>query len=472
MHRSLEMLLIRTRFTWYYLVILSVIAIYSLYAIPYQVSVQVYSYGTLYFTGIIGVFSVVSAYIGGISVSKSDQEFLLVSPIPRRSLIRGFLIVQSLGTGLLLIAVTIFALATVHYSFGDFFLAAANLVALDIFLMTIGIATFQLKKTFRILIAVAIAAWILSFFLNFPLAPQNFMIGSTLYPLFLTVPVAAVSFYGAVKSLSKEDLPIRVSTFRTPKTEYKSAVSYIRYSPTAAVFMNGLTNLSYSTNSLMAGGIRTRTSKIRLRTYYAIIIVIAVVYGYLAYFLVDYGVQDVGFNLVVIFGAIYVGIIPQFIFNSGVITYERAWLSFTSMEPWKYVSIIIGSKVFQSVITSIPFVVVSVVDHSLGVANTVESAMVFMILDPLLIGLYLFMVFSISTYQITDEGFLSTRMSLAQFVPALPIVLFTLVVVIAIILPLLIIVTSIATASLLIFASTRKGYWENRVNKMVQKGFL
>ena len=472
MHRSLEMLLIRTRFTWYYLLILALIAIYSLYAIPYQLAVQAYSYGSLYFTGIIGVFSVVSAYTGGITVSKSDQEFLLVSPVPRKSLIRGFLLVQALGTGLLLIAVSVFALASVNYSLFDFLLAALNLLALDIFLMTIGIATFQLKKPFRIAISSAIALWVLSFFLNFPLAPQNFMTGNTLYPLLLTAPVALVSLYGAIRTLSKEDLPIRASTFRTPKTEYKSAVSYLRYSPNYSVFLNGLTNLSYSTNSLMAGGIRTRTSKIRLRTYYAIIVLIAIIYGFLAYYLIDFGVQDVGFNFVVLFGSIYVGIIPQFVFNSGVMTYERAWLSFTSMEPWKYISIIITSKVFQSVITSIPFVVVSLIDYSFGVYNTIESSLVFLILDPLLIGLYLFIVFSVSSYQITDEGFLSTRMSLAQFVPALPIILFTIVVMVSIIVPLLIFVTSALTAAILIFATTRRGYWENRVNKLIQKGFV
>lgn len=42
MPRSLHMLLIRTRFTWYYILILSLIAIYSLYAIPFQLSNQIY----------------------------------------------------------------------------------------------------------------------------------------------------------------------------------------------------------------------------------------------------------------------------------------------------------------------------------------------------------------------------------------------------------------------------------------------
>lgn len=471
MPRSLQMLLIRTRFTWYYLFILLLIAAYSLYAIPYQFASQAYNFGTLYFTGVIGIFSIVSAYMGGITVSKSDQEFLLVSPIKRKDLISGFLIVQALGSGLLLVAVSLFALTTLTYSYLGFLFVVLNMAVLDIFLMTIGIASFQFTRRIRLLISAAIALWVLSFFLNFPLAPQNFIEGSPFYPLILSAPVAGITLFGAIRSLSREDLPIRVSAPKEPKEEYRHSLSYVKYSPRMAVFMNGLTNLSYSTNSLQAGGIRTKTSKISIRTYYIIIVGIAILYGFLAYFLIPYGIQDVGFNLVVLFGALYAGVIPQFMFNSGVITYERAWLSFTSMEPWSYISIIIGSKVFQSVITSIPFIAVSIVDYSLGVKNTIESILVFLILDPLLIGLYLFVNFSISSYQVTDEGYISARMGASQFLPALPLILFTMVVMIAILVPILILFTSVVSGLILLFATTRRKYWENRLHRLVEKGY-
>lgn len=465
------MLLVRTRFTWYYLLILGMIAAYSLYAIPYQLSTQIYSFGTLYFTGMVGIYSIVSAYMGGITVSKSDQEFLLVSPIPRRDLISGFLLIQALGAGLLLIAVSIFALSYLDYTWLEFLFAALNLAVLDVFLMTVGIASFQFSKGVRVLISAGIAAWQLSFFLNFPLAPQNFMTGGPYLPLLLSTPIAGITLFGAIRSLSREDLPLRVATPKESKTVYKSSVSYLNYSPRTAVFMNGLTNLSYSTNSLQAGGIRTRTTKISIRTYYIIIVVIAIIYGSLAYFLIPFGIQDVGFNLVVLFGALYAGVLPQFMFNSGVITYERAWLSFTSMEPWRYISIIIGSKVSQSMLTSIPFIAVSIVGYMLGVLNTIESILVFLILDPLLIGLYLIINFSVSSYQITDEGFISARMGASQFVPALPLVLFTMVVMIAILLPILIVFTSLASGLILLYAVTRRNYWERRVHKLVEKGY-
>lgn len=471
MYRSLHMLLVRTRFTWYYILILGMIAAYSLYAIPYQLSTQIYSFGTLYFTGIVGIYSIVSSYMGGISVSKSDQEFLLVSPIPRKDIISGFLLVQALGAGLLLIAVSIFALSFLNYSPIEFLFAALNLVALDIFLMTVGIAAFQFSRKVRALISALVASWILSFFLGFPLAPQDFMTGSPLLSLLLTTPIAVITLLGAIKSLSRDDLPIRLSVPKESKSVYRSSRSYLWYSPRKAVFMNGLTNLSYSTNSLQAGGIRTKTSKISIRTYYVVITVIAVVYGLLAYLLIPFGIQDVGFNLVVLFGALYAGVIPQFMFNSGVITYERAWLSFTSMEPWRYISIIIGSKVFQSALTSIPFIAVSLVDYRLGVLNTIESILVFLILDPLLIGLYLFINFSISSYQVTDEGFISARMGASQFVPALPLILFTMVVMIAILVPILIVFSSLAFGIILLLAATRKNYWERRLYKLVEKGY-
>lgn len=472
MRRSLQILLIRTRFTWYYILIIVLIALYSLYAIPYETASQNNFYSVLYFTGIFGGFSVVSAYTGGISVSKSDQEFLLVSAISKKDLAIGLLVVQAIGTGLLLIAVSIFALTLVKYDLAGMLLAILNLALLDIFMISIGISTFRFRKIHRVLISAGIAAWVLSFFLDFPFAPQNFISGNPLNSLLLTSPIASLSLVGALLALSSDELPIRVSTPKESKKEYKSIVSYVNYTPVKAIFMNGLTNLSYSTNSLMAGGIRTTTSKIRVRTYYIIMVVISIIYGFLAYYLIRFGVQDAGFNFVVLFGALYVGVLPQFVFNSGVMTYERAWLSFTSMEPWKYISLIIGSKIFQSVLTSIPFIVVSLVDYTLGVRNTIESILVFLILDPLLIGLYLFIVFSVSTYQITDEGFLSTRMSAAQFVPTIPLILFTVIVMIAILVPVLIIFTSLGTAMILLILTTRREYWEKRISKLVERGYV
>lgn len=466
------MLLVRTRFTRYYLLIIILIAVYSLYAVPYQISGAAYNYGTIYFSGIVGGYSIISSLAGGISVSKSDQEFLLVSPINRKQLIIALLIVQAIGAGLILIAVSVFVLALVHYGPLEMSLVIVNLILLDIFLITIGIGTFHLKRNYRLIIAVAIGLWVISYFIGFPYSPQAFMEGYPLNSLIMTAPIAGASLLGAISSLTSEELPIRISSQRERKKEYNSILRYVKYSPVQAVFLNGFTNLSYSTNSMMAGGIKNMTSRIRLRTYYALIVAIAAVYGFLAYYLIDFGAQSEGFNLVVLLGSVYVGVMPQYIFNSGVMTYERAWLSFTSMEPWKYISIIIGSKVAQSVITSIPFVAVSIIDSYLGVKNSMEAVLVFLVLDPLLIGLYLLIVFSVSAYQITDEGFLSTRMSAMQFVPALPLMLFMIIVMLSIIVPLIVVFASIGTALLLGLLSTRREYWERRINKLVQKGYV
>lgn len=85
-----------------------------------------------------------------------------------------------------------------------------------------------------------------------------------------------------------------------------------------------LTNLSYSTNSLMADSIKTFTAKIRMRTYYVIMIAVSVIYGFLAIYLIRFRARDAGFNLNVLFGTLYVGVLPKFVFNSGALTYERS----------------------------------------------------------------------------------------------------------------------------------------------------
>lgn len=464
-------MMIRTRFTWYYILVLALIAFYSIFAIPFETGSQNFFYSSIYFSGVFGSFAIASALMGGISVSKSDQEFLLVSAIPKRDLAVAFMIVQALGTGILLIAVSLFALVSLNYSGPEYVIAILDLLLLDIFMLTIGVATFKLKRRYRALIALGIGVWVLSFLAGFQFSPQGFLTGNPVGSILLTSPLTSLSVIGALLTFSSEDLPIRVSQPRVPRKEVNSTVSYLNYSPGRAIFMNSFTNLSYSTNSLMAGGIRTTTGKIRLRTYYAVMIVIAVIYGFLAYYLIRFGLQTQGFNEVVLFGSLYAGVLPQFTFNSGTMLYERAWLSFTSVEPWKYISIVVWAKVVQSLLTSIPFILVSIVDFYLGVANTIESLVVFAVIDPMLIGLYLFIVFSYSYYQITDEGFLSTRMSAIQFISALPLILFTIIVMLSILFPILIVFTAIGTALILLIFGTRKSYWERRVNRLVENGF-
>ena len=256
------MLLVRTRFTGYYLLIIILIAVYSLYAAPYQISGAAYNYGTIYFSAILGGYSIVSSLAGGISVSKSDQEYLLVSPINRRHLIFTLLMVQAMGAGLILIAVSVFVLALVHYGPLEMSLVILNIILLDIFLITVGIGTFHLKRNYRIVIAVAIGLWVISYFLGFPYSPQAFMEGNPLNSLMMTAPIAGASLLGAINSLASEELPIRISSQREGKKEYSSIVRYVKYTPVQAVFLNGFTNLSYSTNSMMAGGIKTLTSRI------------------------------------------------------------------------------------------------------------------------------------------------------------------------------------------------------------------
>lgn len=472
MHRSLAGLLVRTRFTWYFLLMVGLIAIYSLYQIPLQANSILYNYSTLYFTGVFGVYTILAAVMGGISVSKSDQEFLLVSPISKRSLIPSLLIVQVLGSGLLLIAVTILSLASLNYGPPGLILSAVNLVLLDAIMISVGIATFPFSRKVRILFAAVLSAWVLSYLAGFPFAPQMFVEGHPLEPLLFTAPVAALSMVGAVRALMREDLPLRLSSPKVSAKEARTSVHYVDLTPLKAVFVNSITNLAFSTNSMMAGGIRTRMNKIRLRTYVIVLTLFAIAYGALAYFLIPYGVQSDGYNFVVLFGALYAGVLPQFVFNSGAMVYERAWLSFTSMEPWRYITVTVWAKVALSVLTSIPFIVVSILDYFAGVLNIFESILVFLVLDPLLIGLYLFVAFSTSYYQITDENFLSSRMTAAQFVPALPLILFTFIVIISILVPVVLAIAAGVSAVLLIYLTTRKEYWERKISRLVEKGFV
>lgn len=470
-------LILRTRFSPSYFAVIAFVLLYSLISLSGSDVGNGYLYGDIYFTLIIGVFSTISIIFGGISVTKSDQEFLLVSAIRRRDLVPALFTAQFLASGLILLAASLITILGIYRNSALIGVAILDVILLALFSVSVGIVLTDRSLFLRAPLAAASLLWILSGYIGFRYGAISFLKYDPVLSLLTIFPVTFVSMFFAVRILSGENLPYRVSGIRRQSINFRKTSRYEGLSPSLAILKLGITQISLATRASSMGNIKSTARRIQFSVVFILFIAIAVGYGiYMLYYAkpseyVSFpGIS--GINFVTIFLIIYLGSTPQMIMSSGAMAYERAWLSFMSMEPGSYVSMLIISKMIQAVIAGIPIAVASFVLYLLGVPGTIMAIPVFDIVSPFMVGVYLFMAFSVRPYQMKDENYIPARFSANQFLMILPIIGFYVIAFSLIFLPVSLVYLSPFMALVLALILTRKKYWTRRVNKMVERGFI
>ena len=477
MFTSVMKLILRTRFSASYFAVIAFVLLYSLISLSGNDAGSGYLYGDLYFTLIIGVFSTISIIFGGISVTKSDQEFLLVSAIRRRDLVPALFTAQFLASGLILLAASLITILGIYRYSALVGVAILDVILLALFSVSVGIVLTDRSLFLRIPLAAVSLLWILSSYLGFKYGAISFLKYDPVLSLLTIFPVTIASLFFAVRILSGENLPYRVSGIRKQSMNFRKTSRYEGLSPNMAILKLGITQISLATRASSMGNIKSTARRIQFSVVFIIFIAIAVGYSiYMLYYAVpsEYisfpGIS--GVNLVTMFLIIYLGSTPQMIMSSGAMAYERAWLSFMSMEPGSYVNMLIISKMIQAAIAGIPIAIAGFALDLLGVQGTLMVIPVFEIVSPFMVGVYLFMAFSVRPYQMKDENYIPARFSANQFLMILPIIGFYIIAFSIIFIPISLIYLSAFMALILAFILTRKNYWTRRVNKMVERGFI
>ncbi len=470
-------LILRTRFSPSYFAVIAFVLLYSLISLSGGDSGNEYLYGDLYFALIIGVFSTISIIFGGISVTKSDQEFLLVSAIRRRDLVPSLFSAQFLASGLILLAASLITIFGIYRTSPLVGIAILDVILLALFSVSIGIVLTDRSLFLRVPLAIASLLWILSSYLGFRYGAISFLRYNPVLPLITIFPVTFVSMFFAVRMLSGENLPFRVSGIRRQSSNFRKTSRYAGLSPSAAILKLGITQISLATRASSMGNIKSTARRIQFSVVLIIFVVIAVAYSIYMLFYATPS-ENVSFpgiagvNLVTVFLIIYLGSTPQMMMGSGAMAYERAWLSFMSMEPGTYVNLLIISKMFQAAIAGIPIAIAGLMLYVLGVHGTLMIIPVFEIVSPFMVGVYLFMAFSVRPYQMKDENYIPARFSANQFLMILPIIGFYLIAFSILFEPLSLAYLVSFMALILALILTRRDYWARRLNKMVERGFI
>ena len=432
-------------------------------------------YGSFYFTTVISVFIGISTLLGGISVTKSDQEFLLVSAVRKRDLVPALYIAQFLASGLILLAAALITVLQTYRVSPLLGIALFNIGLLSLYPVSIGIALSGRSLPVRIATAAVSLAWVLSGLIGFRYSAISFLRIDPLYSLITIAPVTVLSFLAAARVLSGENVPYRAAGLSRQGRDYANTSSYLGLSPRMAIIKMGVTQISLATRSSSMGNIRPTARRIRVTIFLYVMIALAIAYAIVSlkfYNLAASGFKSSGVNIISLLFAVYVGSTPQMMLSSGAMAYERAWLSFTSMEEWRYINTLILSKIVQALIAAIPFSAANLLLYFLEVPGTLPSIFIFELLGPVVVCAYLFMAFSIRPYQMKDENYIPARFSAVQFIIALPLMLFYGSAFVVMFFPPAMLVVGPLMLLIVLLLVTRRSYWKKRVNKIVEGGFV
>lgn len=473
MFPKLLKLIIKSRFSWTYFIIIFVFALYGFMSIVLSRLPTGLNYSEYYFSGMLGLFAVMGILMGGLSMNRSDSEFLIVSPVRRRSLGMALYIGQYLYTGpLIAIAFLIYSLTT-PYSVDVKLLIILDVLLMSTIPVSLSVASSTISIIYRIPAAALAVFWAFSFLINFPFAPTAMFNGSLYTGFAATIVVSVALLARSLTLLSSDKLAFKVLDRRSGRSDYKRIQKYSELSPRRAIFRYGFFRFEMAARTNFSGTPTLSGRRISILYVAIFFVAAAVLYGYAALkFSPAPGGGPAGLNFVTLLAGIYIGVIPPLMMSSGTLPMERAWLSFTSMRPSTYIPFLTATKMLQLALIMLPFALADLILYLRGVPGTLNSIPIYLLYSPLFLGIFLEINYRVQHYQIKDEKLIVSRYSASQFALIPPVLAFFVADAIASVFPIAdIVIIPLFAAAVLIIMFT-KGFWDKRLNKLVELGFI
>lgn len=472
MFPKLLKLIIKSRFSWTYFLIIFIFLVYAGTAVISSRAPTGADFGDYYFAGMLALFSLISILMGGLSMTKSDSEFLLVSPVNRRTLSSTLYVGQYLYTGPIIFVAFIVYTLTAPYSASDKIILFIDDILLSTLPVSLSVTSANLNIRLRIIAGIVFALWVFSFRLGFQYSPISMFNGHLYDAVIPSMILSIVLIAGSLSMLSSEKLAFKVMDRRIGKSEYKHIKSYTGLSPARAIFQYGFTRFEIATRSNFSGTPTLSGRRVRANLVVIVFMIGAIIYGYAAYRFNPPSNDPFSFNIVTLFAGLYIGAFPPLIMSGSTMPMERAWLSFTSMKPSKYLPLLVLAKMAQMTFLMASFIVVDIALLFLGVGSALNNLILFLVIDPLFLAFFMAINYRVQSYQIKDEKLITSRYSAGQFILIPPMLIFLGIAGITSIFlfSALIIIPIIAVLAFAILMW--KGFWDRRIYRLVEKGFI
>lgn len=466
---SLIKFLVRTRFSRPFLILMSVVLVYSIgisELIPRQSATLILGY---YGTAIIAFFLAMALATGGVMVLKSDRDYLFTLPLSTMDLSVSIFFSQFLAYGI-----------TVLFMFAYFAesiaspLLVVDLVAMALTFTSLGIIAPSLTAKVRLLFAVALALWTLSSLEGFPLSPGSAFNGNVYGGTATVVALAAVTMVSAFRSLSRIELDMMRNLVRSTSTEIKSPNSYAGMSPLGALYSMNLSSISLAGRVNMAGSSRYVSRRIKTRWVVLATSAAAAAYTALTVYEGPPTPFVVGSNSLP--AAIVVAIllsILAFFFSQSAITNERIWLSLTSLPAATYFRHLVASRVISLLLVLAPFAVADAALFALGYGEALGALAVVALVIPGAYVIEMLWAAYVAPVQVkAEDQTMVGQFNLRQFTAVFPLIPAFILASGATLDPLVAVVGGIILIAISTLLAMSGEFWSRVVVKLTENGFI
>ncbi len=462
MKRSLFSLILRTRVSSSFLVVIGIFL--ALAAFVIILSIPIARPISSQFPVFLGIFSFISfiTMIGtALILKKSDFDFLFTSPIPARRLSLDFflaaLIINSMYAFFLM-----YFLPSLEY---PAFLVPAAIDLWLVMVINVSIATLMRKLKIRnrlIAIGFILIWYLLPGFVRFPYSPTSTFAGYPMYGTVIDVVLAAsLVLYNIM-------YPPRLAYYYrsiTPRTSnIRRSISFAGTSQIGAIYRFNLKMVGGASTIRIGSLSRNYAGRVNIGLALWMSIAVAVLYG-IAFIFIPRALR----SMIEIYYIVYGIAIYPLMRGVGWIQTERIWLALMSLPATVYFRHMALAKAVSTIIILMPLVIVNMILFLLLREDLfAEIAVMTLAVSPSVLILGFYLAGFVNPYQIIDIGELppSSRYSGRNFVIGFVIAPVTAIAILSVFIPGLYLYASVSFIAMAAILIAIPGI-QNRLKKAI-----
>ncbi len=421
-----------------------------------------------YLVGVLVFLIIFMVFLGGVALMKSDLDYLFTLPLKRGEMVISLYLAQFMATGVSFLFAVGYVLPYVSGGLAAKAVMSGDIALLALLVTSLSILSFRLGQREKAMLAAALGVWAVLPLFGISYSYTAIFTGGITIGTVIIIAMNIPANFFAVRQLSDIEIGFLKSASRRSGGEFRTAESFEGLSPDRAIYAHHLSELSLTGRFGIGGSVSVRISRIRL--YYLLIPapLLAFIYLYLAFSEGNSGPV----NITVLLGSLYVGIFTSILFAQEVLSHERAWLAFLAMPIWRYWRGLALSKILQTLVIMVPFVVSDAILGLYGFTGALNALIFMGATVPLSPVIVIYFQSRLSVNQIVDTEIMSGQQNLKQVLGLAPILIFSIMAVVSVLSltgAIAVLCISIGSVAYLV-ANPRIS--ENMVFSLTEKGFV
>lgn len=472
--KTIKLILI-TRYSKFFILILVVLLAYNILVglVVKPVEIVYYRYFVL---AIFSFFTLLAGVNSTVPLLKSDVHFLFVSAMPRRDLILSLFTSKYVFYGLSALIPVLYTLPYTQTGRIDESLGLVLSILMTFFVTSIGLALYDFSIRVRIAVSVAVTLWFLGPLFGFYYSPMAYLFGHFTYGIIFVVILSAGFTLFAFRTLATSQIE-KTKVIGSVREKRDKNGNIIVKVPRETTFRNRSTafntiafNFSrvpiYSRTSFIS---RSRSGTTRISRVIIVGIAVSVILNIV---LVKFSTSSSTELLLSIFIAIYSVMFLPLLFSQSAMALERAWLSFTSMDPGIYMKYFMTGKILQAMSFTAPISAGLIFTSLYFGLPYLGLALLELVPIPCLLVVYIYIGFSVGVFQIRDPEFVTQQFNTRQFFNVLPSLLFLPLAAVSVLIPYFGVLFAAVMVVFALITITRTGLWRKKAFKLIESGFV